>query len=76
MIYQRENGVQGTIQLGDEWCVKVCDGLFDEITALFGSDAIQYVYDEGDVRSGLTFQAPPPRFNYRRREPGKPQATV
>lgn len=76
IVYQRENGVQGTIHLGEDWVVMASDQLFDELAALFGNESLQYVYDAGDVRNGLTYQAPPPRFNYRRREPGKSQATA
>ncbi len=76
MIYQRENGVQGVIQLGDEWMARACDELFDEINQLFGAQSLQYVYDTGEIRSGLIFQAPPPKFNYNRRDSNKPRASV
>ncbi len=76
IIYQRENGVQGLIQLGDEWAVKACDELFDEINTLFGPRSIQYVYDAGEIRNGLIYKAPPPKFNYNRRDSNKPRASA
>ncbi len=76
ILYLRENGVQGLVQLGEEWSVRASDELFDEIDQLVGGGRIQYLYNEGEVRKGLTYQAPPPKFNYRRRENGKPRATA
>jgi DNA polymerase-3 subunit alpha len=76
MIYQRNNGVQGLIQFSEEWKVNVCDELFDEISSLFGVSSIQYIYDAGEIRNGLTFKAPPPRFNYNRRDSSKPHAAI
>jgi DNA polymerase-3 subunit alpha len=76
MIYQRNNGVQGLIQFSEEWKVNVCDELFDEISSLFGAASIQYIYDTGEIRNGLTFKAPPPRFNYNRRDSSKPHAAI
>ncbi len=76
MVYQRENGVQGVIQLGDEWVARACDELFDEIANLFGETSIQYIYDAGEIRNGLIFKAPPPRFNYNRRDSNKARASA
>ena len=76
MVYQRDNGVQGVIQLGDEWSVRACDELFDEISGLFGAQSIQYIYDAGEIRSGLMFKAPPPKFNYNRRDASKARASA
>ncbi len=76
MVYQRENGVQGAIQLGDEWAVRACDELFDEIDDLFGGETIQYIYDAGEIRNGLLYKAPPPKFNYNRRDSNKPRASA
>ena len=76
MVYQRENGVQGVIQLGDGWAARACDELFDQISQLFGARSIQYIYDAGEIRNGLVFQAPPPKFNYTRRDSNKSRASV
>jgi len=76
MLYQRENGVQGAIQLGDEWAVRACDELFDEISDLLGAASIQYIYDAGEIRNGLIYKAPPPKFNYNRRDSNKPRASA
>ena len=76
MVYQRENGVQGIVQLGDEWAVRACDELFDQIAHLFGVQSIQYIYDTGEIRNGLVFQAPPPKFNYHRRDSNKSRAPI
>lgn len=74
--YQRPNGVQGTIQLGDEWTVKAEDAMFDEISKLFGENCIQYIYDTADIRNGLIYKAPPPKFNYKRRDDNKSRASA
>jgi len=74
--YQQSNGVQGVLQLGEDWRVEAGDSLFDQIGTLFGPDCLDYLYDSAGIRSGLVYQAPPPKFNYRRREAGKAQATA
>ena len=76
LAYQRANGVQGILRLGDEWRVKACDDLFDRIAEQFGEASIHYIYDAGEIRNGLTYKAPPPRFQYNRRGSSKPQASV
>ena len=76
MKYQRRNGVQGTIQLGEEWTVNAGDVLFDEISNLFGENRIQYLYDAAEIRNGLIYKAPPPKFNYKRRDASNPRASA
>lgn len=74
--YQRKNGVQGTIQLGEEWVVRAEDTLFDEISNLFGENSIQYLYDAAEIRNGLIYKAPPPKFSYKRRDVNSPRASA
>jgi DNA polymerase-3 subunit alpha len=76
LVYQRKNGVQGIIQLSEEWRVEPCDALFDEIRSFFGEACIRYLYDASEIRNGLIYKAPPPRFNYNRRDSNKPQANA
>ncbi len=74
--YQRHNGVQGRLQLGSEWTVSPEDLLFDELADMFGAGCIEYLYDTAEIRSGLIHKAPPPRFNYNRRDANKSRATA
>lgn len=74
--YQRGNGVQGTIHLGEEWTVTAGDTLFDDISNLFGENCIQYLYDAAEIRNGLIYKAAPPKFNYNRRDASNPRPSA
>jgi len=77
ICYQRQNGVQGTLQLGAEWTIKASDEIFDDIADLFGADSIRYIYDTAGIRNGLIYKASPPkRFNYNRKDAGKQRASA
>ncbi len=76
IVYQQGNGVQGLLQLGDAWRLKLSDELLDQLNELLDEDTIRYVYDKNHVKSGLTYQAPLPKFNYTRRNNNKPQAAA
>ncbi len=63
--YHRDNGVQGTLQLGADWQIMLSDEFLDRLNEVLEGAELQYIYDETEIRSGLTHQAPLPKFNYK-----------
>ena len=76
IVYQRDNGVQGLLRFGEDWRINLSNELLDDMAQLLNQTKLQYIYDESEVRSGLIYKAPPPRFNYRRQDAQKSQAAM